>query len=437
MAGRQEFEMKQLLAVLTFVLLAGTSCLFPVDDLRLGSIDGGATGGGGAAQGGGQGGGGGGGGGGSVVVNPDAGLVTPLARLPEASCGRVESLAATPCPQDAGTCISLLRSGQAEVNVVTEADIPAVSNFGAFPIAPAGNGFLFSVSTTTQSSLYYTRAGAAPHVLQSARELNVLAVANSPSYGFWYIAEPTSLSGLHSRDLMLVTDAASGGASIVVSTNLPEAPTSNAVAVGTNYFVAFSDGLHSFYPAGGGVISPLTSVTGEPERILHIAANTTDIVLLQCTLSSVRCAVRRFDRATNQTTTLLRDLTRLVGGVLPGASVAVTGGHAYVLGVLELLRVPLTFGPAELVYAGEDFPQYRGTLRGNSLEAIGGKVYFGSVCSFDADAPGYGAVELDPTTLTARWLELDPNYPFVPHLQDAVFSRTVAWRAPAGVFVTR
>ncbi|MDP2272569.1 MAG: hypothetical protein Q8N23_11350 [Archangium sp.] len=440
--------MKQLIAVLTFVLLGGTSCLLSVQDLPLGSIDGGATGGGatgggmagggnggggGAAQGGGQGG----GGGGSVVVNPDAGLVTPLARLPEPSCGRVESLGATPCPQDAGICISLLRSGQAEVNVMTEADIPAVSNFGSLPIAPAGNGFLFSVRTTTESSLYYARAGAAPYVLQTAPQLEVLAVADSPSYGFWYIAEPTSLTGLHSRDLMLVTGATSGGAAIGVFPNLPEAPTSNAVAVGSNYFVAFSDGLHSFYPAGGGVISPLTSVTGESERILHIAANTTDIVYLQCTMSPVRCAVRRFDRATNQTTTLLRDLTRLMGGVMPGASVAVTGGHAYVLGVLQLLRVPLTGGPAELIYAGEDFPQYTGTLRGNSLEAIDGKVYFGSVCRYDADAPTYGAVEIDPATLTARWLELDPDYPFVPHLQDGVFNRTIAWRAPAGVFVAR
>ena len=428
--------MKQLLAVLTFTLLGGTSCLLPVQDLRLGSIDAGATGGGatggGAAQGGGQG-----GGGGSVVANPDAGLVVPLARLPEASCGRVESLSTTPCPRDAGTCISLLRSGQAEVNVATETDIPAAKNFGMRPIAPAGNGFLFMVGTTMETSFYYARAGAAPRVLQTAPQLDVMAIANQSSYGIWYVAQPDSLTGIFSRDLMLVVGAENGGSASVAFRNLPEAPTSNGVAVGSDYFVAFPDGLHSFNPAGGGRISPLTSISGQAETIGHIAATSTDVVYLQCTEFPARCAVRRFDRALNQTSTLLRDLTQLVGGVSTGASVAVVGSHAYVLGALQLLRVPLTGGAPELVYAGEEFPQYTGTLRGGSLEAIGGKLYFGSVCFFDADAPGYGAVEVDPTSFTARWLELDANYPFVPYLEDRIHSSRVAWPTPAGVFVGR
>lgn len=430
--------MKRLMTVLVFAAVGGSSCFSPVDVL-LGVVDAGqlspdsgAGGGGGAvATGGGQ------GGGGGLALN-DAGLVTPLAHLAPARCGVARNIGGA-CQGDAGLCISLLRDGQPEVNVLTDLDVAPPTPFSLGPIGPASGGFLSLVrdGAGTQDSLWYARAGAAPHVVQSASDLSVIGVADQPAYGLWYIAVLRSSGGVETHDLMLAAGIAAGGTAQVAAPHLTQLPTSNAVAVGSTYYVAFPDGLYSFFADGGGRLVPLTSVSGEHETITRIAADATDIVFLQCTDFPARCALRRYDRSTNATTTLLRDLEQLVGSVSTGTSVALNAGHAYVLGVLHLLRVPRAGGAVEVVYSGEEFPQYTGTLRGDSLQAIDGKLYFGSVCEFDADAPTYGAVELDPVGLTARWLELDPNYPFVPYLERGVSESARAFATSAGVFVAR
>lgn len=430
-------------AMLVFAL-AGSSCLIPVD-VSLGSLDGGAAGGtatgGGMATGGGAaigGGTAGGGAGGGVPSLPDAGLVTPLLALDAANCGRVRELL-EPCVADAGSCFALLRPGQSEVNIVVLEDILPDTYWSA--IGPASGGFVFGSTADSEpfeSSLWYARAGSAPRKLQSGPRLRGIATADQPNYGFWYVAE-TQDPGV-SRNLMLVAGLASGGAPVPVASNLPE-PTSNAVAVGTDYLVAFHDGLHSYYAAGGGLVSPLVSVSGGSERIVHIAADATDVVFLQCTTDfPYECALKSYARQGNSVAaTLISRVELLIGrsSIHTGFSVTLLGPHAYVLGVQNLLRIPRSGGTIERVYAGESFPQNGGTLRGESLKNIAGKLYFGSVCYFDADAPGYAAVELDPATATARWLELDPTWPFVPHLETRVSNGLNAWPSDQGVFRSR
>ena len=426
--------MQRLMTVLMFVAVSGSSCFSPVDvllgvvDAGQMSPDSGAGGGGGGATGGGQGGGG-------ALALSDAGLVTALAHLAPARCGVARNLGG-PCEGDAGMCITLLRSGLPELSVVTDLEV-APATF--VPIGPVTGGFLFAQrdGAASQSTLRYSRLPAPTRVIQAATDLSVFALADEPSYGLWYIASSQSSPGVTTNDLMLVADITAGGTAVIAAPSLAALPTSNAVAVGSSYFVAFPDGLYSYYAAGGGRLVPLSSVTGEHETITRIAADATDIVFLQCTDFPSRCALRRHDRGTGVTTTLVRDLEQLVGSVSTGTSVALNAGHAYVLGVLHLLRVPRAGGAVEVVYSGEEFPQYTGTLRGDSLQAIDGKLYFGSVCEFDADAPTYGAVELDPVGLTARWLELDPNYPFVPYLERGVSESARAFPTSAGVFVAR
>ncbi len=108
------------------------------------------------------------------------------------------------------------------------------------------------------------------------------------------------------------------------------------------------------------------------------------------------------------------------------------------LGVTRLYRVRRAGGAVEVVYRGETFPQYGGTLAADSLKAICDKLYLGSICHYDADAPGYGTVELNLTTRQARWLNLDAAWPYVPFVAPyRGASAQRLWSAPTGVYVVR
>ncbi len=432
-------------ATVVVVILFGAACLEPVRETTLGQLPG--AGGGGGQDAGQQGTGGGtadaGGGGtgsdGGPAVLPDAGFVARLANLDERRCNTRLPVPGA-CAVDGGECITFHRADGGVEEVATSTQVFSGSTFH-YPLGLVGGGLAFvTYGVGGGSTLWHARPGAPPAIVQTTSDAlqSVYGVADArPTYGFWYLAERYAGSPpmLTSRALMLDANLPPSGAT-AASATLPR-PTSNAAANGSNYYVAFEDGLHSFYPAGGGLIS---AVGATDETIVALDVDDEAVVYLQCRAPwPTRCHVFRVDhRPVPQTRLLLATLDGLAGGVGPGVSIALLGGHVYVLGVQGLVRVPRAGGPVELVYRGEAFPQYGGTLQSGSLLVLGDKLYFGGICHFDADAPGYGTIELDPVARTARWLDDDPAYPFVPHVTPsgpAQYDRW--WVASDGIYVHR
>ena len=258
--------------------------------------------------------------------------------------------------------------------------------------------------------------GGAPVVIERSSEgeaLRIFGIAESDSYGLWYQAQRTRRGQAAQRSLNL---AAQGGAGNVAEPNL--VATGQPQADGSEYYAINQQtpSLWSYYAAGGGSIvsGVVTAFTIEGDTI----------VVLRCEAGA--CSLIRHTKFTVTPGIVLASELPIAGfgGVpySPGQQVAIAGQYVYAIGNRHLVRVPLAGGAAEVVYRGDDFPQYGGTLAPGSLRVRNGKVLFGSVCYFDADAPGYATIELDPSTNTARWLNLDTSFPYATTQLDPGFS---------------
>lgn len=347
----------------------------------------------------------------------DGGLVAPLGPLDPAldptlpgPCGRVFPQA--PRCASGGSCLVLELPSGTRTEIATPLQV-SPATLWHYPVGPMRGGFAF-VTTDGSSTLWLAGAGGPPRALETTPpsvELHVKGF-DEDDVGAWYIAERrawTPQPMLHSRELMVKL---SGFPLSRAAANLAP-PTSNGVAVGTRYYVGLEDGLHRFATPGEGM---LVHATGADEFIAAVAADTAGAVFLQCRVAQRhRCTLWRTERAAGEVASPVGALELAQTNLHQKGSVALLGGHAYVLGAEGLLRVPRGGGAFEQVYAGAPWAGW-GTLQADSLRALGGRLYFGGVCQFDSDAPTYGSIELDPGALTARWLESDPAFPFVPWL---------------------
>ena len=444
--------MRTALAVVGMVLLAG--CFVGVRDTNLG-IDGGGVGGGGGGLAAGGGGGGGGGmaaracdtckgdldclagdrcgpGGVACITCPcfdtcqpqiDGGVgsnaeVPAPAPLTQAQCQW--TLPAQSCANDAGTCLLLYPYGL-KTKPPLEALTGSQLGLDTFHYNTLwGSDWLFFTTYRSNtlppapSRLLALPAlgGALAPVLTLQQPTDRFDTIYAPAVTtgrMWFIAEIDTAAG---RSVSLyLSNGTPWSAATVAALNVP-LPTSNGVAVGSDYFVAHADGVYSYYPAGGGRIAQLPGV-------VKIAVTADEVLSVSCSaIAGVGCSLHRTDRKTFVTQQLLGGVQDRVG------SIAMLGAQVYVLGTLGLIRVPLAGGASEVVFKGSPFPQHTGTLDPLSLSAHNGKLTFGSICHPDADAPGYGTIELDPAARTARWLNLEPEFPLVEGVKPFRGART-------------
>lgn len=431
--------MKRIIAAVTMCLLS--ACFDAPQMLPLGSIDGGNSNpaGGGNAAGGGSantGGGGGGGGGneqqddgGFVIIITDGGLVYPLPELPEESCGTQQQFA---CPNDAGACVTWETPGSQQI-VITTAQL---DNF-TYIAGRVGDELAYVTSSADGGSALWTAAaGRAPKLIHESEEIAMSALSASPSgYAWWFVGAQGS--GPNSRRYEISYVLPTGGVNQAVS---PKAapPVSNGVAYGSSYVVALADGLHAFYPAGESLLVPMSVIANDSIPSIAVDEATEDVFYVRFDITNGHRLWRHSHSSGNET--LLTDLPAM-GGIYTkvGGMIALHDGYVYVISVVGLYRVPMTGGALQLVFRGEAFPQYGGTLKSASLVRHGDKFYFGKICHFDADAPGYGTVELDIANLSARWLDLDPAYPLVPHVvgYQAWANEGSVYASPSGAFIFR
>lgn len=436
--------MRAIVGVLTLAVM--TACFDSPVEVPLGNVGGGsatgggtATGGGGATGGGSTTGGGSATGGGSTTgggsatgggAAADGGLVPSLAPLPMASCGTAV------VQQCLGACLTWDRAGQASQPVASVPDLAGLN----FVVGRTADDFLY-VRTGGDGGAELWRsvdAGSPSHVtFGPAGDLTHVEALATSSYATWFVA------GLRQDNVGegVVGYVLSGTSHFSQAASVPHGlgTTSNGVALGSDYYVALSDGLYAYYPAGS---SRLVDVSSTTEAITALAVDAPGANLFFVRRSSSGATLWRMSLAVFPgAPTQVASLPTSVGGVQgPRDVIVVHDGWVYSLGVRELVRVS-TATPAvvEVLYAGEAFPQYGGTLKAGSLRAFDGKLYFGSVCHFDADSPGYGTIELDPLALTARWLDLDPPFPLVPYVTAYQSSEDEGpvYARPSGAYIMR
>ena len=145
-----------------------------------------------------------------------------------------------------------------------------------------------------------------------------------------------------------------------------------------------------------------------------MAASQTSVFFTRCANEwAGPCTLHRYDRI--PATPTLNDLGTIPNFELAG-SMVLWGSELYVLTGRSLLRYPAQGGAPTVVFTGGPLPQHPGTLMQKSLRRVGNTLRFGSVCHFDADAPGYGTMDLDPIAATARWMNVDPAFPMIEGL---------------------
>lgn len=352
-----------------------------------------------------------------------------LAALPEASCG-------TALVQEClGPCLTWETAGQPSQTVASLVELGSFH----YVAGRTENEFLYvTMEPDGGSALWRSIDGGAPAEITSLPpgRLSMVSAMAAGTYGTWLVGSILS-NGVNTNAIAYIVNTTNELA--VASTKTQTLyPTSNGVARGSDYYVALTDGLYSFYPAGESRLyfnPPTDSAT-----ITSIAVDDAEQNIYFVRGGSGGYAVWHFSFATNEATVLTSLPFDLVGYAMGVNALALHDGWLYVLGVRGLVRLNLTTPTTlELVYAGEPFPQYGGTLKQVGVRALGGKLYFGSICHFDADAPGYGTVELDPQALTARWLDLDPAFPRVPFVtsSEAWSDEGPVYARPGGAYIMR
>jgi hypothetical protein len=330
------------------------------------------------------------------------GFIAAPAPLTEAQCQWASRN--SDCANDAGTCLTLYQPTQAPIEVLTDAQL-GVENYHFTPFADEDWVFfttyrsIFDPPGVSRFQAIPALGGTLHDVLvlqQPTQRFNMVSGVARVPYGTWFVAE-VSENTLTNRTLYLASFGTTWNAT-VAKTNVPPL-TTNAVALGSDYFVGHADGVWGYYAAGAGRIAQMTGVTS-------VAATNAEVVFSACTATS--CSVYRHDRQSQLTTPVHGPVVDKIG------SVAILGGNIWALGAQTLTRIPLAPGAAEVVYRGTSFPQHAGTLHNGHLKVINGKLSFGSICEFDADAPGYGTIELDPVAKTARWVNLISGFPYLP-----------------------
>ncbi len=355
------------------------------------------------------------------------GLVQPLAALPAGFCGNRRSFR---CPNDAGPCLTWdTPTGQTVLLDGAQFSERQAGNI-------VGNEYLFTTGNGDGGSdLWSAAAGRAPTYLSSSptRVGGISAAAKSPDGGAWFV-EFIAIDDFH-FDVTSVTEERGVVTPWVTSLS---APTSNGVAYGEWYFVAFERGLYALSSRG----APLLIATNQylnDDLIISIAVDeeTQTIFYVRSTENSFRLLSRPLYGTVD---TVLAELPTMRFSLYQnGGMLVVHDGFIYVNSLVGVYRVPMTGGQLELVYPGEELEYIGGAIKPASMVIHGDKLYFGELCHYEDQIAGYGTVELDLTQLTARWLDLDPAYPLVPHVTDygAYGSEGVVHATPDGAFIFR
>ncbi len=331
----------------------------------------------------------------AVVHADDAGLIPKLPLLEESLC-RTPPMPEPACPSPGG-CV-LLVSSQGQVEVL--ATMQALQAAQAWVVHATDDEVLLQVRRSSASPgperlvrvEVATRSRTDLDSQPPSQNPSYSAPSTSPGYGTWMVRATGATSRRY--DLMLSV----GGAALVGAMPSIPVPTTRGVAEGTDYYVGHDGEVASYYPAGGGALLKLGS--GESVQDLAVESGVVWALVVRAGTSEIRRVTRQ-----GAVDTVARAEERL-------GSLAVVDGVVWALGGQGLLEVRPGQTP-RWRYRGELFPQHSGTLAPESLVARGGRLYLGQICHFDADAPEYGTVEIDPRAGTARWLEHDPAFPFV------------------------
>lgn len=380
-------------------------------------------------------------------------LIKSLAPLAPAKCGKamekLEPLRPTCAPWSA--CAAWVTQGAAAVPFDL-LDVMKTLSFVKF-VSPSGTakGVLLQGTTSYYYSLFLVQPSGIPELvenepLDSQGFFGVAqgsAVYHPTGPSLWHIrsetdssfelrmrAPPGDLSARGSLLSALPVTSSIVGAAVRVDHSEPQFK--------ERYLYADESTLYEVYPSDTAVglqyLERAVFTLPSSQRLATFVIEGDDLFYKECPRQSKGpCTVKRYQWGSQVTTTLIDEQSKLIAG--PG--LVILENDVYALDPRSLVRVPRTGGVVQTVYAGEAFPQYDGTLRGSSLEAIDGKLYLGQVCEFDADAPTYAAVELDLQYLTARYLEEDPNYPFVPKLEGYIQDRLneIAQAQNGGLFL--
>jgi hypothetical protein len=228
--------------------------------------------------------------------------------------------------------------------------------------------------------------------------------ADSPDFGIWFYGTLENGATLH-HELYVMAGPAPAPA-VLVDAAAP-APTSNGLAFDSNYLVGTEAGLYWYQVTGGQRLA----LPHADRTITAIACDGQTLWSLEC--GSSDCSLFALELASGRQSPVALGL--LSGPQVYPPSMVLLQGRVYVLGASGLFRVPFGGGAPVLVYQGERLPNFGGTLKPESLRAIGTHLYFGSACDVSPSSPRYSSVELDPATRQARWLALDASAPWVPY----------------------
>ncbi len=367
------------------------------------------------------------------AVLADAGVVPTLAALPSQLCAW--ELPQVPCPNDAGPCLLLHRQAQAPLVLSVDPGLRSLQG-----LSERMDSLLLLRSTAapapgdTDQFIALPLDGGASSLLVAAdagQDLSTSAIAESPTYGTWFV----TLSGSVPQDrrLWLATSATSA---TVVSPSFRawrmKARGSEVFATAGTATETVGDSLTAAYAAGSSVL--FTTPAGE--GIVDFAIDDTFVVVLVCSVGRGNaCVLRRHSRQSPTVGVELASGLPLkpiaATEAATGGSVLIVGGDVYAIGPRHLIHVPLSGGTVTTLYRGDDFPQYFGTLKPLSLRLRGGELLFGSVCYPDPDAPAYGTIALNPATNSARWLNLEPSFPYADVQLDEGHEAGVPNRAHA------
>lgn len=365
----------------------------------------------------------------------DAGVtppIAPIAELPEANCGTLQVLR---CPSGPDGCLTWETPGTQQV-------VARQSEFGELQsiLGRVGDEFVYVSANAAGGSTMWTRsATTAPRALKTTNAGTKLqsgqAISRAPSgSAWWFVGHYVTGVGSGTFEINYVMP----GGQVATAATKSAYPTSNGVAFGSNYVVALNDGLYSFSATDETRLVQTTGIEGDKIHSVDVDEANGFIFYVRYDGPTGDRLMRR--SINSQDEVLMSAVPRVQAlGAATGSSLSVHDGYVYVLSVLGLYRIPVnTPGQLELVFAGEEFPQYGGTLQNLSLVRHGDKLYFGKVCHHDADAPGYGTIELDITQRSVRWLDLDPAYPVVPHVASYdSWPGGPVFASPAGAFIMR